>query len=161
MCIRDRLGAVISLYMPPDEGAIQLGEDVVPENTSEYSHAMNSTAGRGRYYGLRNSSTFEPRRSVTAPLPMVNDNPSTIRQRHSYIAPEEDDHRLSLAERFVLANDDQVLSLTDLWVAAATGDESASLAEDEYEYEDEPDEYDDTPALFLSLIHISEPTRPY
>lgn len=142
------LGAVISLYMPPDEGAIQLGEDLVPENTSEYSHAMNSTAGRGRYYGLRNSSTFEPRRSVTAPLPMVNDNPSTIRQRHSYIAPEEDDHRLSLAERFVLANDDQVLSLTDLWVAAATGDESASLAEDEYEYEDEPDEYDDTPALF-------------
>ncbi|WFD33403.1 hypothetical protein MCUN1_000216 [Malassezia cuniculi] len=139
------LGAFFSLYMPPDEGAIQLGDETISDSQSDYAPTLASTIGRGRYYGVRNGSTFERGRSVTAPVPMLDDNHSQFRQRHSYAAPEEEDHRLSLAERFVLANDDQVLSLTDLWVAAATGDEGASIIEEDL---DDDEEEEDAPALF-------------
>lgn len=139
------LGAVCSLYMPPDEGAVHLGDEPVPENQSEYAPTIASTVGQGRYYGVRNASAFgRMSRSVTAPVPSTDDGGSQIPQRHSYAAADDDDHRLSLAERFVLANDDQVLSLTDLWVAAATGDESASTWD--VDYGDGED--DEAPPLF-------------
>lgn len=57
--------------------------------------------------------------------------------------PEEKEQKLSFAQRFLLANDDAVLGLSDLWVAAAiNGDEGYEDQDDDfgYDYIDEEDE---------------------
>ena len=72
----------------------------------------------------------------------------------------EENKRKSLVERFVLSNDDAVLSLTDLWVAAAANMEEdrhresesdAIQEEDEWDYHDSEDDtshpFHSTPSL--------------
>ncbi|WFD02322.1 hypothetical protein MOBT1_001004 [Malassezia obtusa] len=95
--------------------------------------------------------------------------PSFATGGRSYFAPSIDmemssshhrDSNMSLMERFVLANDDALLSVTDLWVAAAThGDDAHSLTDTGPTHADHEDnesvldhahaaEYHDTPPLF-------------
>lgn len=50
--------------------------------------------------------------------------------------------KLNFAQRFLLANDDAVLSITDLWVAAAINGDEAYPPVDEYEVADEGEFYD-------------------
>lgn len=53
---------------------------------------------------------------------------------------QQQNQRLSFAQRFLLANDDAVLNLSDLWVAAAiNGDEAVDEEDDDfgYDYDDE------------------------
>ena len=75
---------------------------------------------------------------------------------------------MSLIERFVLANDDALLSVTDLWVAAATHGEEAQEAADSTlrpQYRDDADSvaedgraspYSEAPPLFGTSFHGSE-----
>lgn len=52
--------------------------------------------------------------------------------------------QLNFAERFLLANDDAVMSITDLWVAAAiNGDEAYSVLEEDVSYDDDAELLDD------------------
>lgn len=80
----------------------------------------------------------------------------------------EENKRKSLVERFVLANDDAVLSITDLWVAAAAnmeedghheGDSDAIQEEDECEYHDNEDDtshsFYSTPSLLPTQTSLS------
>ncbi|WFD30823.1 hypothetical protein MSPP1_001847 [Malassezia sp. CBS 17886] len=74
---------------------------------------------------------------------------------------------MSLMERFVLANDDTVLSITDLWVAAAAnGDESHAPADGSHADDDSASDAslgvdaDDAPPLFGHALRGSERHAP-
>ena len=78
----------------------------------------------------------------------------------------EENKRKSLVERFVLSNDDAVLSLTDLWVAAAANMEEdrhresesdAIQEEDEWDYHDSEDDTSH-PFHSVSYTHLTLPT---
>ncbi|KAK0536209.1 hypothetical protein OC835_002107 [Tilletia horrida] len=76
---------------------------------------------------------------------------SGIRERGpqlSVYAPDFEDlaagqSGLSFAQRFLLANDDAVLSLTDLWVAAAIGEDGVNALDENVFYDEDGEEYDD------------------
>lgn len=148
------LGAVLSLFLARDgaQGAIRLEEDEAsvahPDNPSGFSAYAPSA---GTVYAPVNRGSFLSAPSVQGMS--ISDAGASVIDRA----------RLSLAERFVLANDDAVLRISDLWLAAAANPDAgaASIAEDDAAgdaeaFDDDTDAgdpmgafgYGDTPPLF-------------
>ncbi|KAK0556466.1 hypothetical protein OC846_001163 [Tilletia horrida] len=135
------------------------------DNRSVVSHAVSRTSARrrsllggGSAYGyaprqsrFSQSTSQHPRfgpshaRRDPSATPSGNQDGHGDNLRTSMYAPDFEEigqpSGLSFAQRFLLANDDAVLSLTDLWVAAAIGDDGVNALDEDVFYDDE--DYED------------------
>ncbi|MCO5593092.1 hypothetical protein L7F22_047098 [Adiantum nelumboides] len=103
-----------------------------------YGDVASSPSGRDRPPSFARSSRLAGARGVR----------NSILSQSQYAPDLEDLHakqqKLSFAQRFLLANDDAVLSLSDLWVAAAiNGDEEYDDEDDDFGYDYDDDNDDD------------------
>lgn len=185
----DREGAV-RLETDAPEGSLHLGESGYP-NQSDWSMS-SSFMGRGRTRNVDARRWFGSHRASTAHSvgsaygynvdrgasvrPSLTRDPSassvgaTPSVRSSMVGPTDIDPQMSMIERFVMANDDTVLGLADLWVAAAAPtDESAyeEAAPSELDLHDSDEEleldgYDSPLPLFSGLSNVSQrPSSTY
>jgi len=153
------IGAVLSLFLDTDvrpaQGPVHL------ETEDQVRSPSMSTLRRGTAYGYGRqpsvASSFA--RSYLNGMPqdsnLVSD--SEVRMR---------EHRLSLMERFVLSNDDTVLSLTDLWVAAASAEDPEPSVELEADaqasdVEDSVDDEEPTALFGSSFVPGSRTSSGY
>ncbi|PKI84356.1 hypothetical protein MVES1_001715 [Malassezia vespertilionis] len=157
------LAAILSLFLDPEaRGTIRVPDSDAPGTPSSVDEdpflpGVELRPTRGTAYG-------HTRGVRHASVPVVQHSQHAAPARHSYMAsrPDEAQHRvsnMSLMERFVLANDDAVLSITDLWVAAATNADEQEEHGSVVEYDSDHEPYTDTPPL-LGQAYWEPQSRP-
>ncbi|KAE8258707.1 hypothetical protein A4X13_0g1509 [Tilletia indica] len=113
-----------------------------------YSRRQSRSSQRAAYPARFGSSAVARHRDQSAASDAMQSGYRDRAAPQSVYAPDFEEEMgaggvsgLSFAQRFLLANDDAVLSLTDLWVAAAIGEDGVNaLDEDVFLDDDEEDE---------------------
>ncbi|CAD6887054.1 unnamed protein product [Tilletia controversa] len=120
-------------------------QSVVAGSGSAYGHNRRpSRSSQLASHPGRLGSAFARRDPSAGPSVMQ----SGFRERASVYAPDFEEELggasgLSFAQRFLLANDDAVLSLTDLWVAAAIGEDGVNALDENVFLDDEDEDYEE------------------
>ncbi|WFD22526.1 hypothetical protein MEQU1_001198 [Malassezia equina] len=187
------VGALLSLLLEPDgsvRGAIRLDDHEradsarvpSPSEQSDWS-VPASHVSRGRWPHMDESQTLGPSRLSQAgsvydaasvhhrPVSQQLHSESSWGGRNSFFGTEDDEFGpgMSILERFVLANDDAMHTITDLWVAAAANTdevvEDSNMMEEmdnsvaEEGTSDQDDDPAETPPL-LNPAFAQEMRRP-